>query len=220
MIWIIWMSRQVAKKVQQLFCKWSELCGWSSQLQRAFSVLLPFFLAHRTKLVGCVRTAEEGWNIDISKNIWWHSVAGLCEWSRQETQPSHTIFPVKSQKVVASIFKVWTGLTCEGSSCRVWVIDRWQKLEIDQSIFLFFKVLIVPLQTPWDGCYMKQILSKGLPWEGSTYLIRWSTIKTPPSFKMNQKHQSPWTVLAHILKIWADLNSTVTKISSTSRFYS
>ena len=119
---------------------------------------------------------------------------------KKETQPSHTIFPVKSQKVVASIFKVWTGLTCEGSSCRVWVIDRWQKLEIDQSIFLFFKVLIVPLQTPWDGCYMKQILSKGLPWEGSTYLIRWSTIKTPPSFKMNQKHQSPWTVLAHILK--------------------
>ena len=134
---------------------------------------------------------------------------------KKETQPSHTIFPVKSQKVVASIFKIWTGLTCEGSSCRVWVIDRWQKLEIDQSIFLFFKVLIVPLQTTWDGCYVKQILSKGSPWEGSTYLIRWSTIKTPPSFKMNQKHQSPWTVLEHILKVWADLNSTVTKISST-----
>ena len=133
----------------------------------------------------------------------------------KETQPSHTIFPVKSQKVLASIFKIWTGLTCEGSSCRVWVIDRWQKLEIGQSIFLFFKVLIVLLQTTWDGCYVKQILSKGSPWEGSTYLIRWSTIKTPPSFKMNQKHQSPWTVLEHILKIWADLNSTVTKISST-----
>ena len=137
MIWIIWMSRQVAKRTVQhsnFFCKWSELCGWSSQLQRAFSVLQPFFLAHRTKLVGCVRTAEEGWNIDISKNIWWHSAAGLCEWSRQETHTTHNL-SCKVTKSCCKYFQSMDGTHLWGFQLQG--LGDWSVTEArDRSIYL------------------------------------------------------------------------------------
>ena len=163
------MSRQVAKRTVQhsnFFLQMIRIVWMVQPVGKSIFGTTTFFLAHRTKLVGYVYKNCRG-----RLKYWYFEkcmMAFGCRpmWiisEKKETQPSHTIFPVKSQKVLASIFKIWTGLTCEGSSCRVWVIDRWQKLEIDQSIFLFFKVLIVPLQTTWDGCYMKLILSKGLP---------------------------------------------------------
>ena len=195
MIRIVWMVQPVAKRIfgtTTPFWRIEQILLVVLELQRKVEILIFRKIYAGIRLQAFVNNLRKERNSAITHNLSCKVTKSCCKYF-QSMDGTH----------------LW-GFQLQG-------LGDWSVTEArDRPIYLpLFKVLIVPLQTTWDGCYMKQILSKGLPWEGSTYLIRWSTIKTPPSFKMNQKHQSPWTVLAHILKIWADLNSTVTKISST-----